>query len=151
MVYNMTTSTNRNYYEMPNISIKKALEIIKRALDISSDLNVRASISIVDRSMNLIAFAKADGATPHSTQTSRKKANTAASTGRATGWMPLDIAVTLPLGADNKITNIGGSMPLIFEGKLVGGLGIAGGTVNQDKEIANSVIQAIGSDLPTGV
>ena len=144
----MTTSTNRNYYEMPNISIEKALEIIKRALDISSDLNVRASISIVDRSMNLIAFAKADGATPHSTETSRKKANTAASTGKVTGWMPLDIAVTLPLGADNKITNIGGGMPLIFEGKLVGGLGIAGGTVDQDKEIANGLIQVIGSDLP---
>ena len=80
----MTTSTNKNYYEVPNISIEKALEIIKHALNISSDLNVRASISIVDRSMNLIAFAKADGATPHSTETSRKKANTAASTGKVT-------------------------------------------------------------------
>src|SRR3989344_7438507 len=144
----MTTSKTKNYYETPNISIEKALEIIKRALDISSGLNVRASVSVVDRSMNLIAFAKADGATPHSTETSRKKANTAASTGKVTGWMPLDIAVSLPLGADNKITNIGGGIPLIFDGKLVGGLGIAGGTVEQDKEIAKGIIQAICSEIP---
>lgn len=143
----MTKSTNKSYYEMPNISIEKALEIIRHALDISSDLNIRASVSIVDRSMNLIAFAKADGATIHSTETSRKKANTAASTGKATGWMSPDIAITLPLGTDNKLTNIGGGMPLIFEGKLVGGLGIAGGTVDQDQEIVKKVIQTIGSDM----
>ncbi|MGV8087106.1 MAG: GlcG/HbpS family heme-binding protein [Candidatus Woesearchaeota archaeon] len=143
----MTTNKNKNYHEIPNISVEKALEIIRYALDISSKLNVRASISIVDRSMNLIAFAKADGATPHSTGTSRKKANTSASTGKATGWMSQDLAITLPLATDNKLTNIVGGLPLIFDGKLVGGLGIAGGTVVQDEEIAKKIIQEIGSDI----
>ena len=55
--------------------------------------------------------------------------------------------MTLPLAADNTLTNLGGGMPLIFDGKLVGGLGIAGGTVDQDKEIALKVIEAIGSDI----
>ncbi len=136
-----------NYHEVPNISIEKALEALRQALDVSISTGVKASITVVDRSMNLIAFAKADGATPHSTETSRKKANTAASTGKATGWMVGDMAITLPLGTDNKLTNVGGGMPLIFDGKLVGGLGIAGGTVDQDKEIVMKVIKAIGSEL----
>ena len=123
------------------------MELIRYALDISSNLNVRASISIVDRSMNLIAFAKEDGATMHSTETSRRIANSAASTGKATGWMPSEISITLPLGTNNKITNIGGGVPLIFDGNLIGGLGIAGGTVNQDKEIARQVMEKIGSEI----
>ncbi len=136
----------KNYHEVSNISIEKALEIIQKTLNIATSVGVKASVSVVDRSMNLIAFAKADGATPHSTETSRKKANTAASTGKATGWMSADLAITLPLGSDNTLTNIGGGMPLIFDGKLVGGLGIAGGTEDQDKEIAGKVIEEINPD-----
>ena len=136
-----------NYHEVPNISVEKALEAIRQALDISASAGVKASVTVVDRSMNLIAFAKADGATPHSTETSRKKANTAASTGKATGWMSADLAITLPLGTDNKLTNVGGGVPIIFDGKLVGGLGVAGGTVDQDKDVAKKVIMAIDAEL----
>jgi len=136
-----------NYHNVPNISVVKAFEAIQKALSIAASIDVKASISVVDRSMNLIAFAKADGATPHSTETSRKKANTAASTGKTTGWMLPDIATTLPLATNNKLTNIGGGVPLIFDGKLVGGLGIAGGTVDQDKEVALKVIKEIGADV----
>lgn len=76
-----------DYHNVPNIAVNKALEAVQKALDIGVSMSVKVSVSVVDRSMNLIAFAKADGATPHGTQTSRKKANTAASTGKATGWM----------------------------------------------------------------
>lgn len=132
-----------NYHEVPNISITKALEIIQKALDIGTQMWVKVSVSIVDRSMNLIAFAKADGATPHSTQTSRKKANTAASTGKETGRMPAEIATILPLASDNNLTNIAGWFPLIFDEKLVGWLWIAGWTVDQDKEIWQGILQTI--------
>ena len=136
-----------NYHNVPNILIVKALEVIQKALSIAASMDIKASVSVVDRSMNLIAFAKADGATPHSTETSRKKANTAASTGKATGWMSPEIAITLPMATNNQLTNVGGGVPLIFDGKLVGGLGIAGGTVDQDKEVALKVIKEIGVDV----
>jgi len=135
-----------DYHNIPNISVAKALEAVQKALSIAASMNVKASVSVVDRSMNLIAFAKADGATPHSTETSRKKANTAASTGKATGWMSQEISISLPLATDNKLTNVLGGVPLIFDGKLVGGLGIAGGTVDQDKEVALKVIKEIRAD-----
>lgn len=136
-----------NYHNVPNISVAKALEAVQDALSIAESISVKASVSVVDRSMNLIAFAKADGATPHSTETSRRKANTAASTGKATGWMSPEISISLPLATDNKLTNVLGGMPLIFDGKLVGGLGIAGGTVDQDKKVALEVLKKMGADV----
>ena len=81
----------KNYHEVPNISIEKALEIVRVAIEIGEEKNIKVSVSVVDRSMNLIAFAKADGASPHSTETSRKKANASASTGKSTGWMSPEI------------------------------------------------------------
>jgi glc operon protein GlcG len=96
--------------------------------------------------MGLIAFARADGATPHSVETSRRKANTAASTGKATGWMSSDLAITLPLGSGNELTNIPGGIPLRFNGQLAGGLGIAGGTVEQDAIVAEATLRALSAD-----
>ena len=135
-----------NYHNIPNITVAKALEAVQNALSIAESMGVKASVSVVDRSMNLIAFAKADGATPHSTETSRRKANTAASTGKATGWMSPEISISLPLATDNKLTNVLGGVPFIFDDKLVGGLGIAGGTVEQDKKIALEALKKIGAD-----
>lgn len=140
----MEKPESKGHYDTPSISVEKALDIIRCALDISARMNVRASVSVVDRSMRLVAFAKADGATPHSTETSRRKADTAASTGRVTGWMLPDLAIALPLASGNRLTNIPGGFPLAFEGKLAGGLGISGGTTCQDAEIAARTIQKIG-------
>lgn len=97
--------------------------------------------------MSLIAFARADGATPHSIETSRRKANASASTGRATGWMTGDLAITLPLASGNMLTNIPGGVPLRFGGVLAGGLGIAGGTVEQDATVANATLKALSADM----
>lgn len=69
------------------ITAEAALEAIKTALQEAEKLGVKISVAIVGPEMNLIAFARADGATPHSVETSRRKANTAASTGKVTGWM----------------------------------------------------------------
>jgi uncharacterized protein GlcG (DUF336 family) len=44
------------------------------------------------------------------------------------------------------LTNIRGGVPIVFGGTLVGGLGVAGGTPDQDIEIATAVLAAIGAD-----
>jgi uncharacterized protein GlcG (DUF336 family) len=86
--------------------------------------------------MTLVAFAKADRATPHSVDSSRRKANSAASTRRATGWMGEDLALPLALATDLKLTNILGGSPLAFDGALAGAIGVAGGSPDQDAQIA---------------
>lgn len=128
------------------ITTAAALEAVRVALAEGTKLGVPISVSVVGPEMNLVAFARADGATPHSVETSRRKANTAASTGRASGWMSEDLAVALPLASGNMLTNIPGGVPLKFDGTVVGGLGIAGGTVEQDAAVANAVLKALTAD-----
>ena len=118
------------------VTLETALAVVQWAIAEGEKRGVLASVAVVDPSMNLIAFAKADGATPHSVDSSRRKANTAASTRRPTGWMGDDLALSLPMATDLKLTNIIGGSPLIFGGTVSGAIGVAGGTPDQDAQIA---------------
>lgn len=128
-------------------TIETALEAVKIALQEAEKVGVKISVAIVNTELNLVAFARGDGATPHSIETSRKKAQTAASTGKVTGWMNQELAITLPMGTNNLLTNIPGGMPLKFDQLLVGGIGIAGGTVEQDASIVATVLKVLGADI----
>lgn len=128
------------------ITAPAALEIVQTALVEAKKAGVNISVAVVDTSLTLIAFAKGDGSTAHSAETSKRKANTAASTGKATGWMDSNLATNLPMASGNILTNIPGGVPLRFDSVLGGGLGIAGGTVEQDNAIAHATLLAIGAD-----
>jgi glc operon protein GlcG len=134
------------YLEVPTISVETALELVRLGLVEGSAAGVRTVVTVMDPSLLMVAFAKSDGATPHSIETSRRKAQTAASTRRATGWMQGDFALQAPLATGTLLTNILGGVPVVFDGKHVGGLGIAGGTPDQDAAIAEAVLEAIGAD-----
>jgi uncharacterized protein GlcG (DUF336 family) len=95
--------------------------------------------------MSLVAFARSDGATPHSADTSRAKANTAASTRRPTGRIGEDLALPLAVATGGRLTNIRGGWPIRFDDTHVGGLGIAGGTPAQDAEVAEAALARVGA------
>lgn len=134
------------YIDVPTVAYELATEIVSTAILAGKEMNIAVSVAVVDPGLNLVAFGKADGATAHSVETSRRKANTAASTKKETGWMSQDLELKLPLGANNLLTNIPGGHPIIFEDKVVGGFGIAGGTVEQDAQVAEAVKSKIGSE-----
>ena len=134
------------YIDIPTVSYETATEVVSFAIAEGAKVGVAVSVAVVDLGLNLVAFGKADGATAHSVETSRRKANTAASTKKETGWMPESLEIKLPLGANNLLTNIPGGHPIIFDNKVVGGFGIAGGTVEQDAEVAAAVKKQVGSE-----
>jgi glc operon protein GlcG len=138
---------------MPNITRQQslitaeaALDAINAALEEGDRLGVRVSATVVDASLTLVAFVKADGATPHSVDTSRAKANTAASTRRATGWMGPDLAMPIPLATNGRLTNIRGGAPISVDSVVVGAIGIAGGTPEQDEAVAAAVARRTAAD-----
>lgn len=133
------------YIKIPTVTHKSAAEIVKTAIAEGEKIGIAVSVCVVDLGLNLVAFGRADGATTHSIETSRRKANTAASTKKETGWMPESLELKLPLGTNNLLTNIPGGHPIIFDDKVVGGFGIAGGTVEQDAQVASIVKCKIGS------
>jgi len=137
----------QNYVESLSVSYAAAARAVVLALEEGERRGVLVAATVVDPMMGLVAFGRADGSMPHSVETSRRKANTAASSRRPSGWMQGDFALALPMGTDNLLTNIRGGFPLVFAGKHVGGLGVAGGTPDQDAEIGSAVLEALGSAL----
>jgi len=43
----------------------------------------------------------------------------------------------------------GGGVPLMVNGVLIGAVGVSGGTVAQDIEVANAGVQAVGGVIPS--
>jgi len=128
------------------LSTEAAIDALRVGISAGRELGIHVSVAVCGPGMELIAFSKSDGATPHSAETSRRKAQTAASTRRATGWMPAGLAIELPLASGNLLTNIPGGMPVLVDGAVVGAIGIAGGSVEQDAKVAAAVLTAIGGE-----
>ena len=145
----MTETTEMlHYVQTVSVSHATALAAVAAGIEEGAKAGVPVAVTVVDPAMGLVAFGKADGTTPHSAETSRRKANTAASTRRATGWMQGDFALALPMGSGNLLTNIRGGFPLVVDGRHIGGLGVAGGPPDQDAEIALATLTALGLETP---
>lgn len=136
----------QQFIESSAVSHELALQIVAVAIAEGARVGLPVAVAVADPAMALVAYARADGATPHSAETCRRKAQTSASTRRPSGWMPDPLAAMLPAGSGNLLTNIRGGVPLRFGGRFVGGFGIAGGTPDQDAEIAGAVLRAVGAD-----
>jgi len=132
--------------ETTAISFATAHELVGLAIEEGARQGVRVVATVADPSLLLVAFGKADGATPHSVETSRRKALTAASTRRPTGWMSASFAVEAPIATGSLLTNILGGVPIRVGGRHLGGLGIAGGAPEQDAAIAAAVLALAGAE-----
>lgn len=87
-------------------------------------------VALVDRGGNLVAVQRADGVGPHNTEASRRKAYTALSTRSAT----LELARTAAAAPDARnlstlpeLLLLSGGVPLVHNGQVIGGVGVAGG------------------------
>jgi uncharacterized protein GlcG (DUF336 family) len=135
-----------NYIESHFVSHQLALRIVNIAIEEGSKDDLPVAVAVCDPAMALVAYGRADNTTPHSAESSRRKAQTSASTRRPSGWMPDGLALMLPAASGNQLTNIKGGLPIRFDGIFVGGFGVAGGAPDKDAEIALRVLAAIGAD-----
>lgn len=90
----------------------------------------RVSVAVVDRAGVLRAFQRADGAGPHTVESSQKKAYTAASMRAATGTIADLISKTPAMQGlqqmNDKILFLAGGLPVELNGEVVGGIGVGG-------------------------
>lgn len=134
------------YLSFPTISYETAARVVATVMEIGARQGVHPVASVASPSLLLVAYGASDHSTPHSAETSRRKAMTSASTRRPSSRIPAELVTSLPLGTGGMLTPIDGGVPLFFEGVLVGGLGVAGGTPAQDAAVAVEVLRAIGAD-----
>lgn len=90
----------------------------------------RVSAAVVDRAGVLKVLMRGDGAGPHTTDSSSKKAYTAASLRRPTSELADLISKNPSLQAlrdmNDRILILGGGLPIEIGGEVVGGIGVGG-------------------------
>lgn len=120
-----------------------AIALIRAAADHATAMGQPQCIAVVDEGCNLLSFIRMDGARILSIESARRKAETAASTGRATGGMGPELEIKLAIATEGRMTNLKGGVPIIIDGAVVGGIGVGSGTGDQDREVAEAAIKAV--------
>lgn len=128
--------------------------ILQAAVRKVHEMGIPMSVSIVDEAGHLLGFARTDEGKVHNIRVAHAKARAAASNRLPTGKIsssghPLNdhMAIALPLaaGTDMYVTFPGG-VPIIIDGQCVGGVGVSGGTGEQDAEVARAGIAALSGE-----
>ncbi len=107
------------------------------------------NIAVAEVGGNLKAFGRMEEAWLASIEVAIDKAFTAASLGISTeelGGMAQPGQPLFGINTTNggRIVIFGGSIPLMREGEVVGSVGVSGGTVDQDQEVAEAGVGAFG-------
>jgi uncharacterized protein GlcG (DUF336 family) len=109
----------------------------------------KVNVAVVDAGGNLAAFLRMPGAFLHSIDIAIDKAYTAAGFGLPTGaWtealMAHSPAVRTGIPLRPRMVCFGGGLPLRHEGRLIGGIGVSGGSEQEDEACARAGVTAIG-------
>ena len=132
------------------LSLGTANKAIQAAVDACKKDGYRVSVSVVDRAGVLRAMGRADGAGPHTVDSSRKKAYTAASVRRPTSELA-DLITKVPTlqalrDMNGEILILGGGLPIEIGGEVVGGIGVGGAPgAHLDDACAQYGLDAIGA------
>ena len=123
----------------PPIGIENARKVMAAAEAEAVKNNWAVVISIVDSGANLVMLQKLDNAQHGSVSIATGKATTAVNLRRPTKALQDSIAQgggNLRLLAVRDVTPLEGGIPIIVDGKIIGGIGVSGVTSEQDAQIA---------------
>lgn len=134
------------------LSHAEALVLIDGARAKATDIGVPMCIAIVDESGSLIAFERMDGGKITSVTIAQDKAYTAAAARKATHeynevCVPGSLAFGIHTEVGGRISIVGGGLPVMVDGEVVGGIGLSSGTPVQDMECAQAGLDHFMSTL----
>jgi len=130
-----------------NISLALASEAAMAAMQFCKQKNLVVSVAVVDRAGQLKAFLRADGAGPHTIDSSRRKAFTSASLRNNTSSI-LDIVQKNPDAANLTLIDgfliLGGGVPIRVGDQVIGAIGVGGAPGGHlDEQCAEAGIEKI--------
>ena len=128
-----------------NLSLEKARKIIRAGEKKAKEMNLSAVFAVVNSEGNLIIEERMDNAILVSVEVAYKKAYTAAALKLNTADLTPLVqpgAMFYGLQSDPKYIVFGGGMLLKIDGKIVGAVGVSGGSAQEDMEIAKACVDA---------
>ncbi|QIN83278.1 heme-binding protein [Rubrobacter tropicus] len=131
------------------ITLEEAQRILSAAEDKARQMGQPMNIAVMDAGRNLVAFHRMDGAWVASTDIAIDKAFTSAGRGLTTRKIGEMAQPGQPLFGINttnggRIVIFAGGIPLMRDGEVAGAIGVSGGTVDEDHEVAEAGVAAFG-------
>jgi uncharacterized protein GlcG (DUF336 family) len=119
--------------------------LIEGARAKAKEIGVPMCIAITDEGGNLIAFERMDGGKVTSTTIAIDKSYTASAAKKATHEygaisQPGKPAYGISSTINGRLVVVGGGLPVLVNGDVVGGVGVSSGTPAQDQEVAQAGI-----------
>lgn len=134
--------------ELRAITAEAANAAVVAAVAKASELGIRINVAVTDASGVLAAFLRMPGAFLHSVDIAIDKAYTSAGFGFATTkWASIlqdDEALRLGMPVRPRNVVFGGGLPIREGGALIGGIGVSGGSAEEDEICARAALQALG-------
>ncbi|MYL59568.1 heme-binding protein [Virgibacillus halodenitrificans] len=132
---------------MEKLNLEMAKKLIDAAKAESRNIGVQMVITIVDDGGNLVATHRMDDAWLASVDIAHNKAWTSVALKMPTSnleeaTVPNSELWGLNTTNQGKIVVFGGGLPLEKEGKVVGAVGVSGGAVPQDVQVAEAALKA---------
>ncbi|MEL6646122.1 MAG: heme-binding protein [Pseudomonadota bacterium] len=121
------------------------MAMLNAAVDEATRLGQPQCIVIVDQSAVELATLRMTGAKVLSLKSALAKARTAASIGAPSSTIPEHVRPAIAAATEGQITGLGGGLPIVLEGEVVGGVGVGSGSPEQDTAVANAALNAIGA------
>ncbi len=129
------------------VVLEEAQKVVDVARGKAAEIGVPMNIAVVDAGNNLTAFARMDGAWLGSIDIAQNKAYTARAFDMPTGDLQPLVQPGQPLygieaSNDGNLIAFPGGIPLERDGEAVGAIGVGGGSVEQDHEVAAAGVAA---------
>ena len=130
---------------MERVTAMMAWQLAEQALQAAEDIQSPSSVAVVDSGRNLVAFVRMDQAPLASIEISMGKAYTARSLNMPTADLDAVVQPGQPLyglaiAHRIPLVTFGGGLPIELNGEIVGGIGVAGGTPEQDAGVAHAAL-----------
>jgi uncharacterized protein GlcG (DUF336 family) len=131
------------------VTLEEAQRIISAAEHKAQEMGLPMNIAVMDAGRNLVAFHRMDGAWVASIDIAIDKAFTSAGRGLTTRKIGEMAQPGQPLFGINttnggRIVIFAGGIPLTRDGEVVGAIGVSGGKVDEDHEVAEAGVAAFG-------
>jgi uncharacterized protein GlcG (DUF336 family) len=136
--------SERKHTTMDLLTIAKNTADRVEAESLNEDLPV--AVTVIDTHGNVVLTHRMPGAPAFSLELAERKAYTSALVGMRTA----DLVPLVQPGAElypllavsgGRYSAIGGGVPLTSEGQLIGGVGVSGGTTEQDVAIVEAALK----------
>ena len=130
-----------------SVTLSAAQAVVEAARGKAEEIGVPMNIAVVDEGNNLTAFARMDGAWLGSIDIAQNKAYTARSFDMSTQELAPLAQPNQPLygieaSNQGRLIVFAGGIPLEAGGQVVGAVGVSGGSVEQDHEVAEAGVAA---------